>query len=87
MSEETHASREYRCPGCGREIYSRRRRACEFCDLPLPPEFLLTDAECEAMDQELLEMHQRRERDKEREEEEREAAKKKTASATPFLFG
>ena len=61
----------FQCPGCEREIYRRRLAKCEFCDLPLPPEFLLTPEEIESMDRELEEMRQRRQRDKEKEEEER----------------
>ena len=61
----------FQCPACEREIYRRRLAKCEFCDLPLPPEYLLTREEREAMDRELEEMRLRRERDKQKEEEER----------------
>jgi hypothetical protein len=81
MSEATPPPKEYRCPACGHLIYSRRRKKCEVCELPYPPEFLLTAEELEALEQEQREIHARRERDKAKDEEER----KKQAAAVSFM--
>ena len=57
-----------RCPACGREVYSRRRPACEFCGELLPVELQLTAEERKAIDREICEIKERREEDKKEEE-------------------
>jgi len=87
MSEETPPSKEYRCPACGHVIYSRRRKKCEVCELPYPPEFLLTPEELEALENEQREIHARRERDKTKEEEERKKRDAASSNASFMLMG
>ena len=35
----------FHCPSCGREIYYRRRKNCEFCGTELPPSLRLSEAQ------------------------------------------
>jgi hypothetical protein len=35
----------FHCPSCGREVYNRRRKKCEFCGSELPPSLRLSDAQ------------------------------------------
>ena len=69
-----------RCPACRREIYNRRRPACEFCAAPIPEELQLSAQEIGAINVELAEMGLRRQQEKEREEEEK--TKRRGAGAT-----
>lgn len=32
----------FKCPGCNRPIYNRRRKACEFCGDAIPDSLLFT---------------------------------------------
>lgn len=44
----------FKCPGCGRPLYNRKRATCEFCSAPLPASLLLNagqQARIEAMKQ------------------------------------
>jgi hypothetical protein len=85
-SEFRVTPKEFHCPACGRLVYSRRLKKCGFCGLPLPPEFLLTEAEIEVMDQERREMQERRKRDKEKEEEERKKQQSAGDGGNAALF-
>ncbi|MFI5380532.1 MAG: hypothetical protein ACHRHE_14645 [Tepidisphaerales bacterium] len=35
----------FHCPSCGREVYNRRRKNCEFCGSELPPSLRLSAAQ------------------------------------------
>jgi hypothetical protein len=79
---------KYHCPACGREIYLRRRATCEFCGKALPESMRLSPDELEAVDQEMKEMHERRERDKEREEAaKRETRRRQDGDAGAYIGG
>lgn len=50
---------KYVCPDCGRIIYNRRNKTCEFCKAKLPEELLYTVAEIEQLDKERIEAAER----------------------------
>ena len=83
MSDLLKIPSKYHCPACEREIYTRRRKTCEFCGAALPEEVRLSPEEIAAVDQEIAEIHARRELAREKEEEER----RKPAAAAPAAAG
>jgi hypothetical protein len=62
---------KFHCPACRREVYTRRRKTCEFCGAELPEAVRLSPEEIDWVDDEIEVMRQRRERDREKAEEER----------------
>ena len=85
MSDILPLPSKYHCPACGREIYLRRRATCEFCGKALPESMRLSPDELEAVDQEMKELHERRERDRKKEEEkQRERRKAQDSSGAAF---
>jgi hypothetical protein len=69
VSEPQKESARYECPACHREIYSRKRKTCEFCDAELPEEMRLSPEQIEAMEKEIAEIQARHEQERERQEE------------------
>jgi transcription elongation factor Elf1 len=74
---------KYECPACQREIYSRKRRTCEFCGAELPEEMRLSTEEIEVMEKEIEEIQAGHEQERERQEEEKEKA---AAAAAPRVY-
>lgn len=44
---------EFKCPNCQFIIYSRRHKLCGQCGAELPKELLLTEAQVQALDEQL----------------------------------
>ncbi len=40
----------FRCPKCGRPLYNRRRKTCEFCGTEIPAALRLTDRQIAFVD-------------------------------------
>ena len=80
----------YHCPKCNRLVYSRKNKRCGFCGAELPPAFLFTQAELDAMAKAETEAEQRRQLQKdqeEAEEQERRAKQRKDWGSYHFWMG
>jgi hypothetical protein len=71
MTNVIKVGTQYRCPTCHREIYSRRRRKCEFCGAGLPQAVRLSSEETKAVNQELQELRDRHQLERARKENEK----------------
>lgn len=68
---------EFVCRACGRLIYNRRLKNCEFCSVELPPELVYTEEERQRVDREIKEELHRQEVALQKEQEEEEKRRKK----------
>ncbi len=69
MSKLLPRPSQYECPACHREIYSRKRKTCEFCGAELPEEMRLSTEEIAVMEKEIDEIQAGHEQERERQEE------------------
>lgn len=87
MSDLLNVPSKYHCPACQREVYLRRRKTCEFCGAELPESVRLSEDEREIVDEQMRELHERRDRDRAQEEEkERERRRRDDGGATFIGF-
>jgi hypothetical protein len=76
---------KYHCPACGREVYLRRRKTCEFCGAELPESVQLSEDEREIVDEQMRELHDRRARDRAEEEEKKRERRRRDDGGSALI--